>query len=329
MIPANQVSKMEKRQFSNLLREEMSKEELVLLDFSYISKFIDHWWMEQNKAEAVYILKSRLANILLTNLSDEDINYFDNLGLATDHVAAICIKNIFTIDSPKLALTVHEALSELFHIADIKYDYEEHKTLYLKPSAIEYKDWGSGYGEITPHSDDLYESLNIDYLSLTVCRDQTKTATKCFFPKDILKNFNEDELFRLKDIKAKFKSGKNVEGFMERERNILEYSEKYGFRFFLDFRVDNITGQRMKACCPEDQILLDKMNNALENCHSGLSTPETGTFFIVANHKVLHARDQMKISKELAEKFSNNANLLDTPRLLYRSKGPRKEYLNL
>lgn len=239
----------------------------------------------------------------------------------------ICIKNIFKKDCPKLSLTVHEALSELFHLTDIQYEYEEHKTLHLKYSATDYKDWGSGYGEITPHSDDLYENLNVDYLSLTICRDNTKTPTKCFFPKEILRNFSDDELFRLKNVKANFKSGKNVDILIQRIRNVLEYSEKYGFRFFLDFRVDNITGKRMVACNMEDQFLFDKMSEAIEDCPYETSIPETGTFFIVANYKVLHARAQMGIEKKIAIQFSQTPSLINTPRLLYRSKGPRKEYM--
>ena len=84
----------------------------------------------------------------------------------------------------------------------------------------------------------------------------------------------------------------------------------------------------MQACNLDDQAIFDKMKDALEISQYELSVPETGTFFIVANHKVLHARAQMNISKEDAEKFSTYAALEDTPRLLYRSKGPRKEYLS-
>lgn len=172
-------------------------------------------------------LNLKVTNLLLNELDAAHINLFEHVGLAQTKLAAICIKNIFTDDSPKLSLLIHEALSDLFHITDIPYPYEEHKALYLKTSAIEYKDWGSGYGEITPHSDDLYEALDIDYLALTTCRDKTKTSTKCYFPKDILRDFNDEELFKLRDLQANFKSGKNVNTLIERKRNILDFSEKY------------------------------------------------------------------------------------------------------
>lgn len=320
-------TKMSMSEFANFLRKEISQEKMLTFDFSYIAPMIDNWWKNEDQSKNIAILKAKLTSLFLNKLDDEHVSLFSSVGLIHSKIAAVCIKHIFTVDSPKLSLLVHEVLSDLFHIADIQYPYEEHKTLYLKASAVEFKDWGGGYGEITPHSDDLYENVNIDYLALTICRDETKTVTKCFFPKDILRDFNDEELFRLKDLKANFKSGKNIDILIERERNILEFSEKYGFRFFLDFRVDDITGERMRACELKDQALLDKIRNAFENCPYESSIPDTGTFFIVANHKVLHARAQMNIDKELATQFSQAPSLANTPRLLYRSKGPRRAYL--
>ncbi len=309
----------------HFLRQELLEERLVVLDFEGISALIEDWWQERNTVENFQLLKIELMNLLLKNLSSQELYYFNNLGLNESKLAAVCIKNVFKTDSHQLSLLVHEAFSDLFHLTDIKYDYEEHKALYLKPSGENFRDWGNGYGDITPHSDDLYESLNIDYLSLTVCRDATKTPTSCFFPRDILRDFSDEELLRLFELKAKFKSGKNVSILKERERNILEYSEKYGFRFFLDFRVDNLTGERMQAVDPKDQPLLDRMKANIQTSPSEFSIPETGTFLIVANHKVLHARGQMNIDKDLAKEYGYNANFSNTPRLLFRSKGPRKE----
>lgn len=163
-------------------REKISQEKTIVLDFSYLAGVIESWW-KKNKLQETHILKTQLVNLFLTYLRTEDTFYFDKVGLANG-CAAVCIKNIFSLDSPKLALTVHEALADLFHLTDIKYDYEEHKALYLKPSAEKYREWGNGHGDITPHSDDLYENLNVDYLALTVCRDVTKTPTAYYFPSD-------------------------------------------------------------------------------------------------------------------------------------------------
>ncbi|MFT3742206.1 MAG: hypothetical protein QM752_06010 [Gammaproteobacteria bacterium] len=318
-------NKMTEQQFAKLLKKEINQEKFITIDFSYISDIIENWWIRKlNSNLSFQNLKFKLINIFLDNLKKEHIDYFSIVGFHKSNIAGVCIKNIFESDSPKLSLLVHESLSDLFNILDIKYDYEEHKTLYLKSSAEKYKNWGSGYGEIMPHADDLYEKLNVDYLSLTVCRDKTRTATKCFFPKNILRNFTDNELSQLKNIKAKFRSGKNVDIIIERERNIVEYSELYGFRFFLDFRIDDITGTRMLSSDSQHQILLNKMTDNLKNCPFETSQTDTGTFLIIANYKVLHAREEMKIEKNIAMKFASNSNLFNTPRLLYRSKGQRK-----
>ncbi|MEM1243404.1 MAG: hypothetical protein AAGG80_01140, partial [Pseudomonadota bacterium] len=234
----NQLLQMDVNEFAYFLMNEIEKEKLLILDFRYISAEIEAWWSSENKELPVFMLKAKINYIFMKKLNREHLGFFDKVGLAKNYIAGICVRNIFTTDSPKLALVVHESLSELFHLSDIQYEYEEHKTLFLKKQAVEYKDWGSGYGEITPHSDDLYEGLNVDYLSLTTCRDETSTPTRCFFPKHILRDFTKEELFRLYFLKANFKSGKNVKKHIQRQRNILSYCTKYGFRFFLDFRID-------------------------------------------------------------------------------------------
>jgi hypothetical protein len=195
----------------------------------------------------------------------------------------------------------------------------------LRDQKLIYKDWGSGYGEITPHSDDLYENINVDYLSLTTCRDETKTPTQCYFPRDLLKGMSDDELGVLLSMKAKFRSGKNVNKIIERERNIISYDEKNGFRFFLDFRIDNDTGMRMVAKDLDHQCILDKMRLNLDACSHIESSSVTGNFLIVANFKVLHARGKMLLDKSYAASVAHEENLYTTPRLLFRSKGPRRE----
>lgn len=306
-------------------KKEIAEERLVVLDFEYMASFIEKWWAACPGTANIQKLKAELTNLIFKHIKDSDFDYFSNLGFQHGKIAAVCIKNIFKTDSSQLSLVVHDVFSDLFYLTDVKYDYEDHKTLYLKPAGENYRDWGNGYGEITPHSDDLYEDLNVDYLALTVCRDATKTPTACFFPKDILHDFTDDELLSVLKLKANFKSGKNVSILKARSRNIVEYSEPFGFRFFMDFRVDNVTGERMQAIEKSDQLLLDKLRSAVQSCSCQLSSPETGTFLIVANHKVLHARSQMNIDKDLAQHYGYNASFVDTPRLLFRSKGPRKE----
>ena len=307
-------------------REKISQEKAITVDFGYLSGVIESWW-NKNKLQETHVLKTQLVNLFLTYLRVEDAFYFDKVGLANG-CAAICIKNIFSLDSPKLALTVHEALADLFHLTDIKYDYEEHKALYLKPSAEKYREWGNGHGDITPHSDDLYERLNVDYLALTVCRDVTKTPTAYYFPSDLLCDLNDEEIHELLTMQATFISGKNVSGLKERARHVVEYSELYGFQFSLDFRIDSENGERMRAK-NGGQHVLDKIRVGLPNAKHHVSTAETGTFLIVANHKILHARPMLNINPNEAREQAHNSTLNTTPRLLFRSKGPRKQYFPL
>jgi len=100
--------------------------------------------------------------------------------------------------------------SKIKNINDTNYPYEDNKNLYLKPEGIDYKEWGNGYGEITPHQDDLYEDISTDLLALTVCRDQTKTPTTLIFTKDIINKLNDEEIEKLFSLEVEFVSGKNV-----------------------------------------------------------------------------------------------------------------------
>ncbi|RON56681.1 hypothetical protein [Pseudomonas frederiksbergensis] len=310
----------------DLFRKKIAEERTTILDFSYLNGVIESWW-KRNNSQDIHILKTQLINLFLTYLHTEDAFHFDKVGLANGS-AAICIKNIFSLDSPKLALTVHEALADLFHLTDIKYEYEEHKALYLKPSAEKYREWGNGHGDITPHSDDLYENLNVDYLALTVCRDTTNTPTAYYFPSDLLCALNDEDLGELLTTQATFISGKNVCGLKERIRHVVEFSDLYGFQFALDFRIDSHRGERMRAV-HGGQHVLDKIRDSLRNAKNHVSTAETGTFLIVANRKILHARPMLNIDPSEAGRQANHSTLSTTPRLLFRSKGPRKHYYPL
>jgi len=85
----------------NFFRKTISNEKAITLDFRYLSGVIDSWW-EKNKKQSTHTLKSQLVSIFMTYLRSEDIFHFDKVGLANG-AAAVCIKNIFSLDSPKLA----------------------------------------------------------------------------------------------------------------------------------------------------------------------------------------------------------------------------------
>ena len=309
----------------NHFRSSIEKEKLISLDFQYLSNDIEIWWKSLKPDTSLRLAKFRLADLILSKIRPEDAVYFDQLGL--NSVSAITIANIFKSDCHKLARVVHETLSELFALNDIKYPYEEHRNIYLKPGGENYRDWGNGFGEITPHSDDLYENLNTDFLSLTVCRDNTNTPTEIFFPKDILHNFSDEEIRRLFDLKVKFISGKNVTINKSRERNMIEYHPITGFKFFLDFRIDTDAGERMIPIDRKDRDLIEKMRINIASCAPEKSVSKVGTFTIVANFKVLHARAQMRIDQKLAVEIANSKDYSLAPRLLFRNKGQDAKFL--
>ncbi len=319
----NDLQNLNSRERVHFFREEISKEKMITLDFSYLAGTLESWWIKHSLQDT-HSSKIQLINLLLTYLRSDDLYHIDKVGLLNG-TAAICIKNIFALDSPKLALIVHEALSDLFHLTDVKYEYEEHKALYLKPFAEQYREWGNGLGDITPHSDDLYESLKVDYLALTVCRDTTKTPTAYYFPSDLIADLSDEDVGELLGMQATFISGKNVTGLKNRIRQVVEYSDIYGFQFALDFRIDSQSGERMRAA-NDGQHVLDKIRAGLPHAKQHHSTAEPGTFLIIANHKVLHARSVLNIDANEVREQAHHSTLNSTPRLLFRSKGPRKQY---
>ena len=109
-----------------------------------------------------------------------------------------------------------------------------------------------------------------------------------------------------------------------RKKNIISYSKEFGVTFSMDFRVDDDSGVRMSFDKKEYDFLLEKLRNALNKCEPMTLKTSTGTFSIIANLKVLHARPKINISHKVASYFAHNSDLVNTPRLLYRSKGPKK-----
>lgn len=308
-------------------RESIENEKLISISFDYLSEDVEKWWSSLSRDISLRLAKYELASLILRKAAPEHRALFDQLGI--NFISAVTITNIFRTDDHMLARVVHEAFSELFALNDIKYPYEEHKKLYLKPGGENYRDWGNGIGEITPHSDDLYEDLNTDFLSLTVCRDNTNTPTEIIFPNDILYNFSDEELNRVFGLKVIFISGKNVAIKKSRERNIIEYDPINGYRFYLDFRIDTDVGERMIPVKTNDSGLIKKMRENIKTCRRLTSVAKTGTFTIVANFKVLHARAEMDIDLNLAVEIANNKDYSLAPRLLYRNKGQDAKYMNI
>jgi hypothetical protein len=266
-------------------------------------------------------LKLQLISLFSDTLREDDKRYFDSVG--KNGVSAVCLTGVFRTDNYRLAFIVHEALCELFHLRDIKYPYENHKAIFLKENAEKYRNWGNGYGDITPHSDDLYEVESTDLLALTVCRDETCTPTQCFLAKNIIDCLSDTELKQLAQMSARFRSGKNVELLKSHERKLIQYDPTYGIQVYLDFRIDTDIGARMVPTNPVDSQLIRIIRQRIPSWTPICSAATTGTFLILANHKVLHARPILNLDIHTAATHARRIKLNETPRLLFRSKGPR------
>jgi hypothetical protein len=309
------------------IRQSAEKERLVKIDCGYIQDVIEDWWQSNAGEEKDdETLKSELKELVNLNIDPRDKEFFSRIAEAGDDVAAICITGLFRTPDTRLGLIVHEGMSDLFRLNDIKYDYEDHKRLYVKPEGLTYKSWGNGRGEITPHCDDLYEKVDPTLLALTVARDETQTSTTFYQTKHVIKDLSDIEIEKLSRIEADFISGKNVKGGVRyNSRKVLEFNEeKSDVKIAMDFRIDDENGQRMITKLRSDTALLEKIGASFDQYDHISSVPETGTFLIVANRKGLHAREMLQLNEEQIERIKTGDVEL-VPRLLYRSKGPKTE----
>ena len=90
-----------------------------------------------------------------------------------------------------------------------------------------------------------------------------------------------------------------------------------------DFRCENGNDKRMIVENIDVENILDKIYNNINNKPSLQIISDTGTFVVIDNSKVLHARSQLNINRQIASSCISQNNL---PRLLYRSKGPISLY---
>lgn len=314
---------------SSEFRQYFNSEKIIDLDLSYLSDDIESWWDNEKSKNSEFLYKKvSLTHLILSKIQPSDYAKFNDLSKINKFISGIVLHNIFKIDSPELALLVHEALSDIFNLMDIKYPYEDHKALYLKKSKKQVGEWGNGSGDISLHSDDLYEDISADYLSLTTCRDLSNTPTSYVLTKDILDHLADEELNILLNIEANFISGKNVDGLKTRKHKILEFCEKRGFISRLDFRIDDFNGQRMTIAnenpSKEEIDVFNKLFAISKEIEHSKVNNGLGSFLIIDNYKVLHARSNIKHYP--SEGYDHPK---DAFRLLYRSKGPRKQFFDI
>lgn len=316
----SKIKKIKKPSIGSLIRKTAKQEKVIKLDCSYLASPIDAFWSSLSLAqkEDKDALKEIIKNIILQNIHPRHSAYFDKVSKAGKFISGICLTGVFTIIDEALSYIVHEALSELFHLKDIKFPYEDHKKLYLKKEGIGVTGWSNGSGEISPHSDDIYEDIEIDLLSLTVCKDKLNVPTTFYQMHDIFQHLSDPELEKLSRTSATFISGKNVRDITKmRSRKLVSFDGK-DVTMFLDFRIDDEKGERMIPRLRSDRALLDKIKSNLDKDNCYTSTPGTGTFLVIANFKGLHSRAELDLQK-ITEKEHDDA----APRILFRSKGPK------
>ncbi|MES2770269.1 MAG: hypothetical protein V4596_14090 [Bdellovibrionota bacterium] len=296
-----------------ILRREFQKEQIKRLNLSYLSSGIDQWWDEGGSTLKSEVALAKLYTLIIETLKSEDLEIIQSVGCDNKKISAVFMEYIFNIPSKELAQLVHEAMSKIGGIIDIKYPYEEHKELFPKQNDSLASDWGKGLGIIRPHSDDLYEPRDINIMSLTVCKDTSKTPTWFWQIKDVIASITNEELGVLALAEANFYSGTNVEGLtLENKKPILRQDKVEGLGLRLDFRVDDSIGPRMRFEDENIKNIITKIREGFKTIKPLSANPSTGSVSILSNFKVLHGRSSL------------NPMMLyegESSRILYRSKG--------
>ncbi len=296
-----------------ILRTEFNKETVERLDMSYLGAKIDSWWAHSHENFNSQIGFYSLQSLILEFIKPSHLETLRNIGQAEKRIAAVLLEYMFSQPDKNLALLVHEVMAQIVGLIDIKYPYEEHKELFPKEQAGGAVDWGKGLGIIRPHSDDLYEDRDINIMSLTVCKDISRTPTWFWLLKDVVSCLTDEELGQLASSEATFFSGTNVEGQgIQVKKPILRRDDVEGLAIRLDFRIDNTVGPRMRSEDPAVTAIIEKMRVGLKTLKPLASNPSTGTVAFLANFKILHGRSQL------------NPVMLyegESSRILFRSKG--------
>jgi len=92
----------------------------------------------------------------------------------------------------------------------------------------------------------------------------------------------------------------------------------------MDFRIDSVVGERMIERSDRGARVLEKMRALVAEALPIHSVPDTGTYFIVSNRKLLHARSVLSSLDKTKFVSATSFDFSHVPRLLYRSKGGRK-----
>lgn len=299
----------------SIIRDELKKEKIIRLDLTYVGDQINKWWSFRNSKDVSVFTHSALKMLILETLKPEHLETIKGVGYAKTNISAVLMEHAFHIADKDLARLVHETMSEIAGIVDIKYPYEDHKELFPKNNDKVASDWGKGLGIIRPHSDDLYEDRAVNAMALTVCKDTSSTPTWFWMLQDIVACLTDEELGEFALAEAVFLSGTNVEGrVIEITKPVLRRDPEEGIGMRIDFRIDDAVGARMRFRDEHVQRIFDKMRHGLRNLKPVCTNPSTGSVSILSNYKVLHGRSAL-----------NPVMLYDgeSSRILFRSKGAK------
>lgn len=294
---------------------------ILNLNLSAVGEKIDEYYKNSElKIDRKSILD--IADILKQGITEEQFDQFNDF-LTDSPNLAVCLTNLFSIDDEKLAYLVHEALStHIFGVKDYTYPHEKHKLVYPKAEGKSFGEWSHGAQVISPHCDDVYESVEVDLLSLTTCRDKTSTPTLVFSCEEILSTLNEEDFEKISNAKGIFISGKNVVGTkLQQIKPIIEKDETGKvIRYNLDFRIDKEVGKRFRMEDENLEYIIDKLRNNVLDCNYAESVSKTGSFIIFNNRLAMHSRKPLPTGIPLVNDLSS------AHRLLFRSRGQRTQY---
>ncbi len=299
----------------SMIRKELQKHKVIRKDMSYLGLIIEDWWAQLLNHDPSLRNINHLRQLIEKNLLPEEFATIQNIGLESSAVVGVLFENLFTTEDKTLAYLVHESMTRIAGVLDIKYPYEDHKELFPKQNQDFSTDWGKGHGIIRPHSDDIYEGRDIAGICLTVCKDISATPTWFWLQKDLVRDLSDEELGYFSIAKATYISGTNVEDkIIKTSKPILRVDEIEGISLRLDFRIDDIVGPRMQLHDETAQRIFDRMRTTLKTIKPVASKPSAGSVGILANLKILHGRGPL------------DSNLLsegENSRILFRSKGIR------
>lgn len=287
-------------------------------------KKIDQYFLDSNtiiSRKKIIDISSIINDGISEDLSNTFTNFIDD-----GKYLAICLTNLFSIDNEKLAYLVHEALSShIFGVKDYTYPHEKHKFVYPKIQGKTYGEWSHGAQIISPHIDDVYESVEVDMLSLTTCRDKTNTPTLVFSCKELLSTLNEEDYERLSNARGIFISGKNVVGTKLQQIKPIIDKDSSGkiIKYNLDFRIDKEVGRRFIMEDPELEYIIDILRANINKCDRAESNSNTGSFIIFNNRLAMHSR------KPLPDNLPLENDLSLAHRLLFRSRGQHTQYVTV